>query len=147
MARIRALAVAIIQINISGSESCFSARYHGAAGSTRSKSTASIHRTVHRTIKGEEVNSPMTHSTKPYANRKSLTVAYLLLIFIGGAGAHRFYAAKTPSAVGMLVLMLIGWGLNEYTIGDILLGALAIWLLVDIFLIPGWIRDENKSRT
>lgn len=99
------------------------------------------------TIKGEEVNSPMTHSTKPYANRKSLTVAYLLLIFIGGAGAHRFYAAKTPSAVGMLVLMLIGWGLNEYTIGNILLGALAIWLLVDLFLIPGWIRDENRSRT
>lgn len=72
------------------------------------------------------------------ANRKSNGVSYLLWFFLGGFGAHRFYLGRNGSAIAQLLLGLLGW--LPLFMGWVVLG---IWLLVDAFLIPGMVRDEN----
>ena len=69
------------------------------------------------------------------ANRKSVGIAYLLWFFAGFLGVHRFYAGSTKTGVAQLVLALsvIGWLV------------LIPWLLIDIALIPGLIRDRNME--
>lgn len=76
---------------------------------------------------------------------KSPLVAYLLLIFVGGFGAHRFYLGRTMSAVVMLVLWLVGWLTLAIMVGIVPLVIVGIWVLVDLFLIPGMIA-EDKAR-
>lgn len=71
--------------------------------------------------------------------RKSTTVAYLLWFFLGGVGAHRFYLGRPGSAVGMLALNFLGWPTLGIGLGFLLLGAFAIWWVVDVFLIPGMV--------
>ena len=76
---------------------------------------------------------------------KSPVIAYLLLIFLGGFGAHRFYLGKTGTAVTMLVLFLLGWLTLVLGVGLILLAAVGIWAFVDLFLIPGIIRADQQA--
>ena len=79
------------------------------------------------------------------ANRKSTGVAYLLWFFLGGFGGHRFYLGQVGSGVAMLMLTLIGWLTFVIVIGIPLLIAVGIWWIVDAFLIPGMIRDQNMK--
>ena len=58
---------------------------------------------------------------------KSVGVAYLLLIFLAFVGAHRFYVGKPLSAI-LFILTLGGFG---------------FWWFIDIFLIPGMVRESN----
>jgi TM2 domain-containing membrane protein YozV len=60
---------------------------------------------------------------------KSTLVAYLLwcLVFVGFAGIHRFYAGKWIT--GLIWL---------FTAGLLLIGQ-----IIDLFLIPGMIREAN----
>jgi TM2 domain-containing membrane protein YozV len=78
------------------------------------------------------------------ANKKSMVVAYLLWFFLGGFGGHRFFCGKTGSAVAQLLLMIGGCALFIVGIGALMLISLYIWVLVDAFLIPGWIRNQNS---
>lgn len=78
------------------------------------------------------------------ANKKSVGVAYLLWLFLGGFGGHRFYAGKTGSAVAMLLLLIVGGFATLFVFGFVLLVVLGIWVIVDAFLIPGWIRQHNN---
>lgn len=60
---------------------------------------------------------------------KDLGVTYILLIFFGGLGIHRFYLGK----VGTGILWLFTGGL------------LGIGVLVDIFTLTGQVRDVNAQ--
>jgi len=64
--------------------------------------------------------------------KPSMAVAYLLAIFLGMLGGHRFYLGKIGTAVTMLLLSLTFFGL----------AITGIWLLVDLFLIPGMVREK-----
>jgi TM2 domain-containing membrane protein YozV len=68
------------------------------------------------------------------ANKKTALIAYLLWFFVGLFGAHNFYLQRTGVAVTQLILSLT------------LVGMLitVFWVLVDAFLIPGWIRNQNN---
>jgi TM2 domain-containing membrane protein YozV len=68
------------------------------------------------------------------ANKKTALVAYLLWFFLGWFGGHNFYLERTGVAVTQLILSLTAVGL-VVTI---------IWVLVDAFLIPGWVRRQNN---
>lgn len=80
------------------------------------------------------------------SNKKSTGLAYVLWFFLGSLGAHRFYLGRTGSAIGMLVLSVLGW-LTVWMLGLglLFLIPLGIWLLVDIFLIPGMATQHNNS--
>ena len=66
-------------------------------------------------------------------NRKSTGVAYLLWLFLGWFGVHRFYTGNIKSGVAMLILALTGVGL---VVG-------VPWWIVDAFLVPGLVQDKN----
>ena len=78
------------------------------------------------------------------ANKRSMGISYLLWFFLGGFGGHRFYNGKTGSAIAQLVLTSIGIVLSLIAVGVLILLPVAIWVLVDAFLIPGWVRDHNN---
>jgi TM2 domain-containing membrane protein YozV len=79
------------------------------------------------------------------ANKKSMLVAYLLWFFFGGFGGHRFYTGRIGSAVAQLLLSIGGLLLIVAAgLGLLLLIPVWIWVLVDAFLIPGWIRNLNS---
>jgi TM2 domain-containing membrane protein YozV len=79
------------------------------------------------------------------ANRKSTGVAYLLLIFLGGFGAHRFYLGRTGTAVAQLALNIAGWVFMVVGVGLLFLAILGVWLVVDLFLVPSIIRQHNVN--
>lgn len=68
------------------------------------------------------------------ANKKTAVVAYLLWFFLGVFGGHNFYLKRTGVAVAQLILTIT------------LIGSLitVVWILVDAFLIPGWVRMQNN---
>lgn len=72
------------------------------------------------------------------ANRKTVIVAYLLWFFLGLLGGHNFYLKRTWIAIAQLILSIAGL----ITVVSLIISA--IWVLVDAFLIPGWVRVQNN---
>ena len=68
------------------------------------------------------------------ANKKTALVAYLLWFFLGLFGGHNFYLKRTGVAVTQLILTI--------TVVGMLITI--VWVLVDAFLIPGWVRNQNN---
>lgn len=91
-------------------------------------------------VSWEDWRKPLVEAPSIDQGQKSIAVAYLLLIFVGATGAHRFYMGRTGSAVALLLLWLVGLATTFIVIGVPLLIAVGIWQLVDLFLIPGIIR-------
>jgi TM2 domain-containing membrane protein YozV len=92
---------------------------------------------------------------------KSLGLAYLMLIG-GHLGVHRFYLKRTSSAIVQLILFLISaicylafyitFGMELETAGVISLIlcaaaaiALFIWIVIDLFLLPGMVKTWNEQ--
>jgi TM2 domain-containing membrane protein YozV len=67
------------------------------------------------------------------ANSKSKRTAYLLWLFLGWFGVHRFYAGETRKGAvqALLTLSAIGFPVTF------------VWWLIDIFLIPDMINERN----
>jgi TM2 domain-containing membrane protein YozV len=68
------------------------------------------------------------------ANSRSVLVAYLLWFFVGLFGAHNFYLKRVGIAVVQLILTITVVG-SAVTL---------IWIIVDAFLSPGWVRNQNN---
>ena len=71
---------------------------------------------------------------------KSTGVAYLLWLFLGGIGAHRFYLGRTGSGFAYVCLFVL-----TILTGGIMGIALGAWVLLDLFLIPGMVRTCNSQ--
>lgn len=63
----------------------------------------------------------------------SQTLAYVIWFFTALLGGHRFYLGRTGSGVGMLVLSI--------TIAGLVVSL--PWAIVDLFLIPGLVRERT----
>lgn len=73
-----------------------------------------------------------SHAITEYdASRKKGVVAWLLWLFLGGLGGHRFYLGHTGYAIAMLLL-------NWATLG--------IWALIDAFFINRNLRRINRQK-
>ncbi|MDR7036587.1 TM2 domain-containing membrane protein YozV [Methylobacterium sp. BE186] len=61
----------------------------------------------------------------------SVGVAYILWFCLGAFSAHRFYLGRTGTAILQILcnLVLIGF----------------IWVLIDVFLIPGLVRARQDQ--
>jgi TM2 domain-containing membrane protein YozV len=61
----------------------------------------------------------------------SVAAAYLLWIFLGFVSGHRFYLGRPLTALlqALLNFLVVGW----------------IWTVIDLFLIPGMIRDKQDQ--
>ena len=68
-------------------------------------------------------------------DKPSMSTAYVLGIFLGLLGAHRFYLGRTGSAIVMLLLSCTIVGL-VITIP---------WHVIDWFLIGGWVREKTDD--
>ena len=68
-------------------------------------------------------------------DKPSMGTAYLLGIFLGIFGAHRFYLGHKGSAITMLVLSLTIIGLI----------ITLPWHVIDWFLIPGMVREKIET--
>ena len=79
------------------------------------------------------------------AGKKSVGIAYLLWFFLGGFGLHRFYLGQTGSAVALLIITLVSIVTSVIGIGLFGFIVVGIWLLVDLFLIPGIAQRENEA--
>jgi TM2 domain-containing membrane protein YozV len=68
------------------------------------------------------------------ANRKSAVIAYILWFFLGWFGAHNFYLGRKGVGIAqvLLTISVIGWFIT------------LVWVVVDAFLIPGWVRRQNN---
>ena len=78
--------------------------------------------------------------------KKSTVVAYLLWFFFGGFGFHDFYLRKSMAGIGHLVLALFVFlGMFIPIIAMIAGGALFVWQVVDLFLIPSYIRAVTDA--
>ena len=62
------------------------------------------------------------------SRKKSVAATWLLWLFFGEFGAHRFYLGRVGTGIAMLLT----------------LGGLFIWALVDVFLVPGIIRADKR---
>ena len=76
---------------------------------------------------------------------KSTGAAYLLWLFLGGVGGHRFYLGKIKSGLLMLAIFCLGWLTLFIGVGAFLLAIVGIWALIDAFLIPGMIQQQKES--
>ncbi len=81
----------------------------------------------------------------PPPRRKRVVTAYLLWLLLWWCGGHRFYAGRIVGGVitvvmlfGSLPFLIMGIGIFGYVI-------IAVWAVVDLALIPGWIREHNAA--
>ncbi|MCP1335063.1 TM2 domain-containing protein [Futiania mangrovi] len=76
-----------------------------------------------------------------------MLVSYLLWIFLGWFGAHRFYLGRIVSGLILLALTILTFLIGMVTLGfgSFLMAIPAIWVLVDAFLIPGIVRRANQA--
>ncbi len=76
---------------------------------------------------------------------QSPLVAYLLLIFLWGLGVHRMYLGRWISGILMAALWGLGWLTTPILIGWPILGLVCLWVIIDLFLIPGMIQDDKDD--
>ncbi len=73
-----------------------------------------------------------------------MLVAYLLWVFLGTIGAHRFYVGKILTDVLMVVLCALSWVLTIVLVGIVGFVILFMWLLVDLFLVHEYVSQHNN---
>jgi TM2 domain-containing membrane protein YozV len=76
---------------------------------------------------------------------KSPFVAYLLLILLWGFGVHRMYLSRWISGLIMLAIWGVGWLTTPILIGWVPVAFVALWCVIDLFLIPGMIASDKAD--
>ncbi len=73
-------------------------------------------------------------------------LTYVLALFLGGLGIHNFYLGRVGGvAVTQLVLTIVGIATTAVGSFGMLNVVVLVWVLVELFLIPGFVRAANDS--
>ena len=83
---------------------------------------------------------PDQHTPAP----KSMGLAFVLWLFLGGLGIHRFYLNRRH-ALTILILTLVGVFSSAFLFGIPILFGVFVWVIIDAFRIPGWVREYNAQ--
>ena len=83
---------------------------------------------------------------RPYVSRKTMSTAYLLWFFFAGFGGHRHYLGYRASAIIQMLLAPMGYAMlwTKSPAGLLLVPAATLWMLIDLFLIPGMVTKANE---
>lgn len=76
--------------------------------------------------------------------KKSTVIAYVLWFFLGSFGGHRYFVGKIGSGIAMAALWLIGVLTTWLFIGFLFLAILYVWVIIDAFLLHGWVSRYNE---
>lgn len=76
---------------------------------------------------------------------RSPLIAYVLLFLLWGSGVHRMYLGRWLSGFLMLAMSGLGWLTAPILIGWPLIALVSVWAVVDIFLIPAMIREDQDD--
>lgn len=95
---------------------------------------------VNTASKEAELDQNLRTQLQYDARKKSVGAAYVLWFCLGYVGAHRFYLGHVNSGLVQFALFALGWmpGFAGWFV-------LAIWWLVDAFLIPGQAERRNLA--
>ncbi|WP_168770893.1 NINE protein [Glaciibacter flavus] len=74
---------------------------------------------------------------------KTVGTAVVLLLFLGGFGAHHFYLRQYPQAVIMIAAWWLGWMTSLLGIGLLLLLGVLIWWIVDLCTMRSQVDAAN----
>ncbi|MBK1662635.1 NINE protein [Paracraurococcus ruber] len=75
--------------------------------------------------------------------RKSVGLAYLLLLLFGLFGLHRLYLGRSLSGAGMAAITVLSIPLIWSGLGLLGFVATGTWALADAVLIPSMARETN----
>ena len=99
------------------------------------------------TLRQSPPASPVDRDYMEYdARKKSVGLAYVFLIFLGGLGIHRFYLNNMVGFV--FPILWVGGVLIAMTgnpLGIVMMIGAGGFMLVDLFLLPGLVREYNLS--
>lgn len=94
---------------------------------------------------GQQPQLPVQHVVvHAPVQTKDTTLAYVLWFLLGNLGIHKFYLRKPAQGAIYLSLGVIGWLTIWLLVGIVFLIPLWILLLVDLFTIPGQVREANR---
>ena len=74
---------------------------------------------------------------------KTVGVAVVLLLFLGGFGAHHFYLRQYPQAVIMIAVWWLGVTTSLLGIGLLLLLGVLIWWIIDLCTMRSQVDAAN----
>jgi TM2 domain-containing membrane protein YozV len=80
---------------------------------------------------------------------KSKLAIFLIWLFFGYFGGHRFYAGRLASGLGQLALLITGVVvalLGAWTLGNLMIGAVMLWAWIDLLFMWSWISRHNDGR-
>ena len=94
---------------------------------------------------GLSVQEQMLIELRVTNEAKSTGVAYLLWLFLGTIGGHRFYLGRTGTGALMLVLFVVGIITSVVGVGLFIVALVGLWALVDAILIPGMVSRQKED--
>lgn len=83
-------------------------------------------------------------NTEVLRHGKQLSVCYLLVIFFGFLGLHRFYLEEKMTAFIQLFMTITGLLTLFFILGYLILMIVALWLIIDAFWILGKVKTYNS---
>lgn len=79
--------------------------------------------------------------------RARVAVAYALWCLAGWFGIHNFYLGRRKVAAAQLAMFVAGLLTAFIGVGVAILAVLSVWLVMDLFLIPGAARGMHAAMT
>ena len=74
---------------------------------------------------------------------RTLWISYILLIVLGGFGAHRIYHKRPLTGLVMFALTAASLAFSHHPAAFGISAVLIAWMVIDAFLIPHWMRAAN----